>query len=335
MFQFHRTTSGPHRLLATVSIVTVVAALLPGAGAGQLEDDPIVLRPDWKPGQRSRYEFWTTRQRTMTMLAGDESQSFDSSMETEGQIVWEVQRVRENGSSTCTMTLEWMTANFTDHKGATSTNDSRRSKGDTEPIHDLLRAMSGVVLKVEVAADGMITGVSGTDTIRRRAVDPDAVPKDLNFIESASDLATLAAAPVQLDVGGSWKCDFEWTHDVSVLALPGLTLPCFLHLKTTYTLDGVEQLEDVRIAMVSGEAQAKLQIDRSDIPAQAPPIDVKLVDSSYQTQVMFDLHRAEAVGRNTTEQRTIEVTIRSPQHTVGQRMVENIHSQVLRVAEAP
>ena len=64
------------------------------------------------------------------------------------------------------------------------------------------------------------------------------------------------------------------------------------------------------------------------------PMAARLVEADLEVSV-HDLHRAEAIGRNTTEQRTIEVTIRSPQHTVGQRMVENIHSQVLRVAEEP
>ena len=58
-----------------------------------------------------------------------------------------------------------------------------------------------------------------------------------------------------------------------------------------------------------------------------------MTDGQIVTQVMFDLQRREAVGRNTMESRVIEIDVRGPQQSFKRTIDEQIHSQVLRVAE--
>ena len=314
------------RFLLMAAVVALSA--MPNRSRAQSEAETFNLRPRWQQGQTSRYEFWSLRTDVQTFSMRGNDHCVERSIETEGQIVWKVQHVRADGSSTCTMTVDWMTAALRDTDDESYFNDSRKSKGDYEAIHDVLRAIAGVPLKVEVAADGTITDLSGTKAIRRQVKVESLVPEDLDYLESASELATLVGAPAQLSVGKSWKTDFRWTQSTGVPFLKS-----FIKKKTTFTLSSVEELEGISIATVTAQARMKLEIDRSEVPAEAPPMGAKMIDSSFESQIMFDLRRAEAVGRNTVEHRTIDVTIRPPQQTFRQRLDQTIHSQLLRIAE--
>src|SRR5690606_28530873 len=119
--------------------------------------------------------------------------------------------------ATCSMTLDWMTAVLTGADGERFRNDSRRGSGDAPPVHDLLRAMTGTALTVEVAADGQVARVGNVEAMRRRAQDASMVPEELDFIESATDLAVLAGAPAEVRPGGTWRASFRWTHDLGHL----------------------------------------------------------------------------------------------------------------------
>lgn len=303
----------------TAMLLLSVATSAPAQTSPQVN-----LRPGWKAGHTSRYHFTTTRVQNMTMSAGGETRSAGTSLTSEGELVWQVDRANADGSYACGMTLSWMTAELTDPEGKVQRNDSRRASGDVPPIQDLLKAMTGVKLTVTVAPDGRITKVDNVDAMRRRAQNPDMVPEELDFIESATDLATLVGAPVQLSPGGSWNADFKWTHDLGLL-----------HQNMTYQLAGVEEIEGIPVAVVTGTARNRLEVDRSQLPADGPPIDVRLTASEHSSQIMFDLLRHEAVGRNTFDSRTIEMVVRlpTPPGPVTRRMQETISSQTLRIAE--
>lgn len=295
--------------------------------AAAAQEAGVSLRPKWEEGQTSTYHFWTTRTQSQTVSARGQTRSNETRVATEGDVTWRVERAKPDGSYTCAMTLDWMTADLTAADGTVYSNDSRRSTGDLEPYHNLLRAMAGVPLTVEVAADGRITGVSNVAAMRQRFKGEEFPIEDLDFIESATDLATIAGAPAQLRSGGSWNIDFRWTHELG-----------HIEQDTTYRLVGVEDIEGIPVATVEGEARTRLDVDPSELPEQqagGPTFDVRLVDSDYEAQVMFDLVRHEAVGRNSVDTRTIETTIRLPQGagTITQRTVETIHSQTLRIAE--
>lgn len=284
--------------------------------------EPVDLRPKWEAGHTSRYHFWTDRLQKRSLSAQGQTREVSSKVESEGELTWTVERVRPDGSATCTMTLDWMTANITTPDGKVQRNDSRRGSGDSEAIHDLLRAMSSVPLTVEVAADGTITKLSNVDAMRQRAKNKEIVPEELDFMESASDLATLPGAPASLSPGGSYKKSYKWTHDMG-----------FIHHDATYRLVNVEDISGIPVANVSATSRMRLELDRSQIPEGAPPLDVKLTRGEYEAQIMFDLTRHEAVGRNSTESRVIDITMRLPQQTVTQRLEETITSQTLRIEE--
>ena len=288
----------------------------------QAFDEGVNLQPQWYEGQQSRYEFWNFRQQSTTMELGGQQRRMDNTMESEGEITWRVDKVRADGSASCTMVLDWMCITITGPEGDEQYNDSRQGSGDTEPLHQLLKAMAGVALTVAVDSDGTISGVDGVEVMARGVDEPLIVPDELNFMESASDLASLPGAPSLVEQGDAWKQQFRWDHDMG-----------FMNYSTTFTLDTVEQIEGIPIATVSSRSKLKLDFDDSELPPGSPPVDVRLVEGRQESQVIFDLNRHEAVGRNTSEHQTINMSVRLPQHTFTRLIEQDMQGQVLRISE--
>lgn len=286
------------------------------------------LRPQWKPGQTARYEIWSSRTQHATVTFAGQKRTTDLTMTSDGEITWTVDQVKPDGSATCTMTLDWLTLDYSPQNGKPLKNDSRKASGDIEPYHALLKAMAGVPLKVSVAADGTVTRIDGINAIAGRIKSElkDAVPEELDFMETATDLATLVAAPQSIDVGKKWDAKLKWTW--SDTPFKG-----FMHHDMTYTLAGVEDMEGLAVAVVEGRSKLKLEVDKSKLPEGMPPADVKLVKGELQTQVMFDLTRHEAVGRNTVQTTTFDFSIRTPNATITRRLEETLQGQALRIAE--
>jgi hypothetical protein len=265
----------------------------------------------------------------------------------------------------------------------TTTTDSRKRPADDDQktMYELLAAMTHVPIKVEVAPDGHITGVSGLAAMKAKTTHPEHLPSALDFEESASDLATLIFAPppeaftplrrdssapgnapgsahaastnhstnqskkptakaavgppaanslessssstLDLSHTAPWKSDLTWDHDLGKV-----------NQRWTYQLDRLETLAGVRVAVVLGQAKLKLLPDFSDRPADAPPMKVKLLEGSAQTQVWFDLSRHEAVGRELSITEKIQVTITLPNGKRFERILtESVQSQTLRISE--
>lgn len=307
----------PCRPILIASLVVAVAV-----ASTRADQQTYDLRPNFEAGRTTRYQIWTLRQTTTTMRVGPEKRTSDTSMQFDGEVTWTVQKVKADGSATCTMTLDWLTVTLTLPDGTVQHNDSRKGSGDTEAFHRLLRAMAGVPLVFNVNADGSVEKVSGTSAIRRNVGDDTTVPEDLDFIETATDLAVLAFAPADAELNDRWNAQFTWTHQMGRID----------HTHR-YTLSSVEQVAGIPIATVTGTGKLKLKPDMPDLPPDAPDIDVRLVEGSYQAQIMFDLQRHEAVGRNTVESHHIQTSTRLPQLTFKQSTEETIHSQALRIAE--
>jgi len=308
-------------------VLAVVLLLTPVITFAQ-DDSPIDLRPKWVEGQTARYEVWSSRTQQATVSLAGQSRSTSLSMVSLGEVDWTVDKVKADGSAQCTMTLDWLTLDYTPEDGKTLNNDSRKGSGDIEPFHALLKAMTGVPIKVSVASDGTVTKVQGVKAISAK-IKPDLkemVPEDLDFIETATDLATLVAAPESIDVGKNWKTKLKWTW--SDAPFEG-----YMHHDMTYTLSGVEDVDGLPLAIIDGQSKLKLELDRSGLPEGMPPFDVKLAKGDLQSQVMFDLTRGEAVGRNSIQTTTIDVTIRTPNTTITRRVEETLQSQALRIEE--
>ncbi len=318
-----------HARWMLVAGLAVVAVLMLSISPALAEDDPSYnLRPQWSPGQTARYEVWSSRTQHATVTLGGQSRTTDLTMVSEGEITWVVDKVKPGGAATCTMTIDWLTLDYTPEDGKTLKNDSRKGSGDIEPFHALLKAMSGVPIKVTVGPDGTVTKVQGVKAVGAK-IKPELkemVPDDLDFIETATDLASLVAAPESLQIGKKWKAGQKWTWSDS-------PFEGYMHHDMSFTLSGVEEVAGLPIAVVDGRSKLKLELDRSDLPDGMPPFDVKLIKGELQTQVMFDLSRAEAVGRNSIQTTTIDVTIRMPNATITRRVEQTLQGQSLRIEE--
>ncbi|MEM9418661.1 MAG: DUF6263 family protein [Planctomycetota bacterium] len=321
------------KLAATLALLTVLLGVVTFALAEQPSDgEPatIDLGPRWVDGQTSRYEFWNQMEQTVHLKLGDQSQTSSSTIEVEGEVTWEVNKVKADGSSVCTMTLDWMSYVNTPSEGKTVSVDSRKSpSADTKAMHELLAAMAGVELTIEIAPDGHVTKVKGVDKMKRKTSQPDFVPSELDFEETASDLAAIAYAPKPFALtpsgaGKSWKADFRWDHDMGKM-----------DQKWTYDLARVEDIAGVQVAVVTGEGKFKLdpEVDK-DRPADAPPVNVKLLEGSAESEVLFDLSRHEAVGRHSFSNEKVLVTVQFPDGRKFERTItEETVGQVLRLSE--
>ena len=321
-----RSTPNPYPFGLIVTSCLLALALAPSARAQ--ETKTYDLRPKWTQGQTARYEVWTSRTQHATVSLAGQSRNTDLTMVSNGEVVWTVDKVKADGSAQCTMTLDWLTLEYTPDAGKTLVTDSRKGSGDIAPFHALLKAMTGPPMKVSVAPDGTITKVQGIKAIAAK-IKPGLkkmVPEELDFIETATDLATLIAAPKSAQLGKKWKTKLKWTW--SDPPFKG-----YMHHDMTYTLASIEDVDGVPLAIVDGQSKLKLELDRSDIPQGMPPYTVKLTKGDLKTQIMFDLTRGEAVGRNTIQTTTLDITIRTPNTTIARHVEQTLQTQALRIEE--
>lgn len=307
----------PHCLALLVAML-----MLPIAQA----QEAVGLQPRFVAGQSSRFELWTLRQQHVTLQVGANSREASSTLETTGEITWSVDRVEANGGATCTLTIDWLAMTITGPDGAVRTNDSRQATGDVPESHTALRAMTGTPLTFTMAADGSVVSVRGHDAINGRMPEGARTMEEVDFMELASELATIPFAPAELAANGAWNGAFRWPHELG-----------WMQHDTQYRLTNVEQIAGIPVAMVSEVTKLRLEADlaKMGVPPDGPPVDVRLLNGSAQGQIMFDLSRREVVGRNAT--RTMRIQVQSPLPNapvnIVQTIDENIQSQLLRVAE--
>ena len=291
----------------------------------------IDLRPAWTEGQTSRYEFWNLIEQTVDVQLGERSQSQSTTTEITGEITWTVDKVAADGSADATMQLDWMLFEVTtsaNGQSQTQIIDSRKSpSADIKPMHDLISAMAAVPVEVKVAADGHITEVSGLDAMKIKTDNPDLIPSERDFIETATDLATVPFAPAAPDgglpLGKTWKADYRWDHEL------GETDQAW-----KYKLDRLEDIGGVPVAVVTGEGKIKLDPELPERPAGAPPVNIKMTRGNASNEVLFDLSRHEAVGRHGSAQEQIRVSVTFPD---GRKFVRTLNEtttgQTLRISE--
>ena len=314
-----RVTTGLRILIAKI----VLALLLcPIPGLAQQAPQTVDLRPTFKAGQISEYEIWTRREITSSISGHGRTQWSSRSMLLEGQVTWAVDKVHADGSATCSMTVDWITALFTPGEGPEQSNDSRQPSGDTEKLHMLLRAVAGVPVVVEVAANGRVEKILGADAIREQIDDPTIELADIDFMESASELALLTAAPDATEPSQRWQDRFTWRRELGML-----------EHDLTYELVKVETIAGIPVATISGTASLSLDVDTSKLPPDGPPLDIDLADGSLSTQIMFDLNRSEVVGRNSIETTHIRAERLLENVTISTTTEQTVQSQALRIVE--
>lgn len=307
-----------HRLLPVLLLSLLAVPTLAQNGPMTLD-----LRPHFVAGQQSRYSLWTRRNtRTQIDIMGNTRQQATSYI-VEGAATWTVNSVNPDGSAQCQMTFDWFSFTLTLPDGTTQVNDTRNGTNQTPSVYAVLTAMVGRPIDVAMAADGSVISVSGTDAIRSAAGADVQLPEDLDYVESASDLATLPFAPASATVSQNWQANYRWSHELG-------------HLNETvnYTLDSVRNIHGIDLATISGQGTVQLDVDPDKLPKQDNvQVDVNLDDGSFQTQVLMDMDRHEAVGRNSLLKTKILTTMQAGENAISQTTLETVQSQALRISE--
>jgi len=278
-------------------------------------DAAVNLRPQFEEGRSTRYEFWTLRSTVNVTPRGE----FTSEMQIDGQTTWTVSQVREDGSAVCEMTVQWVRATVTPPNGEPQTVDSREASGEPARLHQLVVALSGSPVRVEVAADGKVASASGYEAIVQAAGENSSL-SERDFVEMATELAVLPGGPAEAMIGTTWNEQFQWGHDVGTL-----------NYDTRFTFEGVERIGGIPIATVTSTASPTFDPDPEKMGDA--PVTIRLVESSETERILFDLWRHEAVGRHQVLDLSFELTATTPAGQINMAMRERITSQVLRIAE--
>jgi hypothetical protein len=314
--------------------VVSAPAPAPAADAAPEAMTPMSLRPRFVAGHKSRYEIWTLRSTHNAVSGGGRAQQVDTSLEVTGEMQWEVERVGNDGSATCVMTVDWLAATLVLEDGSKVEVDSRRparagADGDNAEarLGQMMRAITAVPMKVKMSADGTALNVTGVEAVRRKAGNGPKPPDEIDFLETASDLATVVGAPTVSALNGpgaKWDASFSWNHEVGKL-----------QQQMTYTLAGTEEIAGIPVATVVGSAKVKLVPDvaKLQLPAGSPKPDIRFTGGSADTQIMFDLSRGEAIGRNTLQRVDIEVRAKVGNVQMIRNIDETVQSQALRIWE--
>ena len=319
------------RPLAALALAASAAIFLPAAPAPAQEaaatsPAEASLRPAFAEGRTCTYAFEGKRVQNAETSFGGRSQTAETVIKNAGEMSWTVDRVKPDGSAECTMTLLWMTLDVKPGEGPEMKNDSRQGSGGMPPVHDLLRAMTGRPVTISMNPDGSVASVAGLDAIRSAAKNPEMVPDERDFKETASEAATLPFAPPTLAIGGAWDTSFTWRHELGDA-----------DQAWTNTLTAVETVDGVELAVVD-QSLRSLSIDPApmaeNLPPGAPLPGVRVTDSSGSNRVLFDLTRNEAAARFQRVFVAADLTIPLPD---GKRAVtkfeETATHQLLRVSE--
>lgn len=316
------------------SIVLILALLL-GLPAFAQDEKTTNLRPGWTVGQTARYDFWSKMQKDETAELFGQVQSETTVYLTEGQVLWTVEQVNEDGSAACTMKMQKIKFTITAGENDPVVVDSENPSGDIPMFDQLIAAMVQTPLTVRVNADGTIEKVEGVDELAdaagKDAVEADVIPEELDYKETASELATLLAAPAQATPGQTWKSKNTWNQDN---VMPGAD--ALAEWDTTFTFAKLGQIAGVPIATIKVESDIDIKVDLSELPEDAPDIDIQISDAKGVGEILFDLSRHETVARNDSMSYTANVTIQPPNDQIPPikvKITEKSQSQLIRVAE--
>ncbi len=320
------------KTIAPLLLILALFVAMPTLGQ---DAEPTNLRPQWTAGQSASYDFWgkTTKQETAQILGQEKSET--TTFISEGKVTWRVDTVNDDGSATCTMRLRLIKFTIKAGKGDPITFDSDNPSGDRPAFDNLMSAMTQSPLTVTVNADGTIETVEGIDALATaagsEAADADIIPEELDFKETASDLATLIAAPASATPGQTWNTTNTWNHED---VFPNAQTKA--KWDTTFTFDSLGMIAGVPIATIKTKSDVDIQVDLSELPEGAPDIDIRISDTSASGEVLFDLSRHETVARNEMMSYTAAITVAPPRPelpAITVRIVETNQSQLLRVSE--
>lgn len=314
----------------------ILAALLPAGPAAAQEAAPANLRPQWALGQTATYEFWSKMQKDEAAEILGQTQEKTTTYVSEGKVTWTIDALNDDGSATCTMKMTHLKFTITSGEQGPVVMDSDNPSGEQPVFDQLIAAIVQTPMTVTVNADGTIAQVKGIEELSKaagqEAVDADVIPSELDMKESASELATLIAAPASATPGQTWNAKYTWNQDN---VLPGAE--AVADYDTTFTLASLGRIAGVPIATVKAESDIDIKVDLSKLPENAPDIDIQIQDAKGKGEILFDLSRHETVARHDSMSYTANVTITPPNPQVPPiqvKITEQNQSQLLRISES-
>lgn len=318
-------------LLLSILLLIVSAPAL----AQEQDAHATSLRPQWAVGQSATYDFWGKTQKDETAQVLGQLQSETTQFISEGRVSWTVDAINDDGTATCTMQLKTIKFTIVAGKNELKSFDSENPSGEAPAFDNLMAAMTQSPLTVTVNRDGSIAKVQGIDELAAAAGDEAAeagiIPEELDFMETASDLATLISAPASATPGQAWNTINTWNHED---VFPNAETKA--KWDTTYTFDSVGVIAGVPIATIKTQSDVDIEIDLSKLPEGAPDIDIQISDTTASGEILFDLSRREAVARNDKMSYTAAITVAPPRPdmpSITVKIVETSQSQLLRVSE--
>ncbi|MFN3167455.1 MAG: DUF6263 family protein [Phycisphaeraceae bacterium] len=318
------------------NLLLLLCALLLVSPAVAQDDKPISLRPAWNVGQASSYSFWSKMEKKETAQLPNGPRSQTTTYVSEGETSWTVDQVNDDGTFACTMRITKLKITITAGEAEPVVIDSENPSGESPMFDQLIGAMVQTPLKVSVNADGTVASVGGVDELTaaagREVADAGAVPDELDFKETASDLATLMAAPAEATPGQTWSVKNTWNQD-SVLP----QLDATSDWDTTFTFESLGSMQGVPIATIKTQSDVDIKIDLSELPENEAEIDVQIDQGKASGEIFFDLSRHETVARNDSMSYTANVTITPPTDRIPPIRItiqQKQHSQLLRISES-
>ena len=325
----------PMTTLARCLALTLAALLAIPVLAQEEEPTPISLQPKWVAGQTAYYHYWSKSEKTETAEMLDQKKSETTTVTNEMKIRWTVEEVADDGSATCTFKFETIKVKIATDDQDPLEIDSENPKGEPPLLDDLVSAMIDTPMTIKVNADGSIESIQGIDKLNEAAgqdaVDADVIPDELDFKQSASELATLVTAPAQATPGQTWNTKHTWNHEKLI---PRLDTKAKWDIQFTY--DSVGEIEGVPIATVTTDATYDIQVDLSELPENGPQVDIQINEAKGNGEILFDLSRHEAVARNETASYSADITLTTPNPRIPPIKVAvtgKSIAQVLRISE--
>ncbi|MEM7682623.1 MAG: hypothetical protein AAF288_11760 [Planctomycetota bacterium] len=308
-----------------------VCCVLLGLGtAAAHAEDGVSLRGPKAAGQSSVYEMRTDTVEMRNTQMGENEASERVEITSETKARWTVESVAADGSSVCRLDVLAIVYQRQAGDGPALRIDSGKAPSDERlgTLYETFRAVTQTPMTVRLEADGSVASLEGYDRMARRAPEAELLPESRRFELLAEQMARLPDAPERTEVGEGWDRAFS---------APGETLAprlSTLHeIDATYTLAELGELEGVPVATVDVERTFEAELDRSEIPDNAPPIRLRVSDVSDTERIYFDLDRGEVAARDGRSAATFTVTIQVPNG--GPRIVQTMRtesvSQTLRV----
>ncbi len=304
-----------------ILIMLLMAMASPAVNA----QDKVDLRSRWKTGQTSRYRVTETSLTTFEAEGLPEAQRRQMLSVFSAETQWSVLEALPDGGGQARLSVMKMKMEMTGPDGETHTITPDTNDERFETMVQWMRALADHPLTYAINADGTIASVEGGQAVKNAAGELGERLEDSYFREVGSDLAALTGGAAQLDAGSTWS----HRHSGKRLNAPEGDVD----YETQYTLAGVEQIAGVPIAMIQRQTSIRFTPELPELPADAPAIDIRLVDQSNSAQLLYDRSRAELVGANDNTTLVFEIKQTLFGRQITTRITEKGNTQLIRISE--